>query len=303
MTNTMIKRLLFLVVVVGATLRSFGFEDKQVTFKRNFTFGLGDHIALDLAVARGDVDISFSRAGELSVVASVRSIEDKDIPENFFDRVLTVELAGNHAKIKCGVDNKDLKISYKIGVPDWIEINAAVDNGKLSIGGVTGPVKAIVGVGDIRAVYITSNLEARTGKGNITIIRVGDAAKAETGSGNINMRDIGPASTATVKKGVGRVEMDGISGSFTGSTDAGDLDVKGGVFGDWELKSTSGDIRILIPESKFDIDAATHSGRLYIESDDIKPPKEGAAQECRQQVNGGGKLVRARSESGAIYIK
>lgn len=275
-------------------------------FKRTFTLNPSDHIVLDVAVAKGDVTILYSHAGEISIVATARSSEQKDIPQDFFDRSLAVERDGNHVRIKSKPSSSDtaLRISYLVSVPDWIEVNSFVENGKQLIQGVRGPVKAVSGSGDIKATYITTSLEAKTGGGNITVIRVGSAAKVETGSGNIKLKDIGPGSTATVMKGRGRVEMDGVSGSFAASTDAGELDARGGVFGPWDLKSVSGNIRVgIAAESKFDIDAATSSGTLEIEKDDIGAPQDANPRECRRAVNGGGQLVRVRSDSGTIFIQ
>jgi len=58
-----------------------------------------------------------------------------------------------------------------------------------------------------------------------------------------------------------------------------------------------------VPESKFEIDAATRTGVLSIENDDIESTQNCNRRECRQKVNGGGKMVRARSESGAIVVE
>jgi hypothetical protein len=98
--------------------------------------------------------------------------------------------------------------------------------------------------------------------------------------------------------------MDGVSGGFSGSTDAGELDAKGGVFDDWDLTSVSGNIRIgVAAEQKFDLDVATRSGSLLIENDDLDALPDAKARECHQKVNGGGKYVRARSESGTIFVR
>jgi hypothetical protein len=303
----MSKRLLFLIAFSCATHVSLVCADEQAQFKRAFALAPSDHMILDVEIGNGDVTVAYRHAGEISIVATARSLDGKGVPDDFFEHSLKVERNGNHVEVRTlpgtAFSGRALKISYAIDVPNWIEVNSKVESGKQSIAGVMGPVKIASGSGDIRVSYITTTLEAKTGKGNITVIRVGSAAKVETGAGNINMKDIGPASTATVVKGTGRIEMDGVSGSFSGSTDGGELDAKGGVFDDWDLKSVSGNIRIGVAvEQKFDLDLATRSGALLIENDDVKVlPEE--ARECLQEVNGGGKLVRARSESGTIFVR
>lgn len=283
------------------------FAEAKVEFHRTLELAPSDHIILDVSIPDGDVTISYSHAGEISVSATAQAYEGK-VPADFFTHGLVVRRDGQHVKVqfnsKGASSGQSPHVSYTIDVPNWIEVNSNVGNGKQLISGVMGPVRAVSGTGDVTVQYVTNTLDAKTGRGDITVIRVGTAAKVETGSGSIEMKDIGPSSSASVKKGVGRVNVDGISGSFSGSTDAGELRVAGGVFDDWDLKSASGNIYIGTgEESKFDIDVATESGRLSIENDDVTAPKDPNARSCQQKVNGGGKLVRARSVSGTIYIQ
>jgi len=293
------------VLLSGALWSGLVFAEAKVEFHRTLALAPSDHIILDVDVPRGDVTISYAHAGEVSVAATAQ-VSEGAIPTDFFDRGLTVERQGDHVKVQFKSDDTHLtpRIAYTINVPNWIEVNSSVGTGKQSISGVMGPVRAVSGGGDVHVLYITNDLEVKTGRGDITVIRVGTAAKVETGSGSIDMKDIGPASSAIVRKGGGKIAVDGVSGSFTASTDAGELRVAGGVYDNWELKSGSGSIYIdLGEESSFEIDAATRSGQLSIDNEDMKVPKDPNTRECHQKVNGGGKLVRARSTSGTIFIR
>jgi DUF4097 and DUF4098 domain-containing protein YvlB len=295
------------VLLSGCLWSSLLFAEAKVEFHRTLSLAPSDHMILDVDVPRGDVTISYAHAGEISVSATAEGSAGA-IPTDFFDRGLTVEREGEHIKVQFRSNGatvpENSRIAYTINVPNWIEVNSSVGTGKQAISGVMGPVKAVSGSGDVNVLYITNDLEAKTGHGDITVIRVGTAAKVETGSGSIDMKDIGPASSATVRKGVGKIAVDGISGSFTASTDAGDLRVAGGVYDNWELKSGSGSIYIEPGEdSSFEIDASTRSGRVSVENEDMEVPKDPNIRACHQKVNGGGKLVRARSTSGTIFIK
>ena len=295
------------VLLSGALWSGLVFAEAKVEFHRTLALAPSDHISLDVDVPLGDVTISYAHAGEVSVAATAQ-VSEGAIPTDFFDRGLTVEREGDHVKVQfksAGAPLHDSpRIAYTINVPNWIEVNSSVGTGKQSISGVMGPVRAVTGGGDVNVLYITNELEAKTARGDITVIRVGTAAKVETGSGSIDMKDIGPASSAIVRKGGGKIAVDGVSGSFTASTDSGELRVAGGVYDNWELKSGSGSIYIDPGEdSSFEIDASTRSGRLSIDNEDMKVPKDPNTRECHQKVNGGGKLVRARSTSGSIFIK
>jgi putative adhesin len=293
------------LLALGALRSGLLFAETTAEFHRTLPLAPADHIVLDVAVPTGNVVISYAHAGEISVSATARA--EGKIPTDYFDRRLVVEREGEHVKVQFNSKNApaddNLRIAYTIDVPNWIVVNSNVGTGKQTISGVMGPVRAVSGSGNVKVLYVTDALEVKTGRGDITVIRVGAAARAETGSGNINMKDIGPGSIAAVRDGPGRVDVDGISGSFTGSTDAGELHVAGAVYDTWELKSASGNIMIgVTAESKFDIDAVTSSGRLSVDNDDIDMPNGANPRACHQKVNGGGKLVRARSVSGTIFI-
>ena len=310
----MIKHILRFAILAGIANGLLVFGEDKVEFKKSVPLAPADHMILDVTVPKGDVSIQFRHAGEISVTASAFTTDGKDLPGNFFDTSLKVERQGDHLKVSATSNDlsakPSVKIAYTIGVPDWIEVNSTIEkDGNQNIAGVRGPVKVASGHGDIKILYVTTTLDAKTGSGNITVTRVGTAAKVETGAGNIKIKDIGPSSVAIVKKGHGRIEMDGVSGSFTGSTDAGELEAKGAVFEDWNLTSTSGKISIEIgggeggEEPKFDVDAISKSGMFLSENEYLKPCRVAAVHECHQKVNGGGKVVRARSQSGDIFVR
>ncbi|HLY97913.1 MAG TPA: DUF4097 family beta strand repeat-containing protein [Candidatus Angelobacter sp.] len=309
----MIKHILRFAILAGIAHGLLVFaEDDKVEFKKSVPLAPADHMILDVTVPKGDVSIQFRHAGEITVTASASTTDGKNLPDNFFETSLKVEREGNHLKVAAAPSALSAKptvqIAYQIGVPDWIEVNSVVENGNQTVAGVRGPVKVASGHGDIKILYVTTTLDAKTGSGNITVTRVGTAARVETGAGNIKMNDIGPSSSAIVKKGHGRIEMDGVSGSFTGSTDAGELVAQGAVFEDWNLTTISGKISIAIGEGeggaepKFDVDAITKSGQFTSENEYLKPCRVGAVRECHQKVNGGGSVIRVRSQSGDIFI-
>jgi hypothetical protein len=310
----MIKHILRFAILACITHGLLVFGEDKVEFKKSVPLAPADHMILDVTVPRGDVSIQFRHAGEISVTASAFTTDGKDLPDNFFDTSLKVERQGDHLKVSATPSDLSakptVKIAYTIGVPDWIEVNSTIEkDGNQNIAGVRGPVKVASGHGDIKILYVTTTLDAKTGSGNITVTRVGTAARVETGAGNIKMKDIGPSSAAIVKKGHGRIEMDGVSGSFTGSTDAGELVAQGAVFEDWNLTSASGKISIEIgggeggEEAKFEVDAITRSGMFLSENEYLKPCRVAAVHECHQKVNGGGKVVHARSQSGDIFVR
>jgi DUF4097 and DUF4098 domain-containing protein YvlB len=196
-----------------------------------------------------------------------------------------------------------LSIQYKIDVPTRTEVSSTiVGAGNQTLIGIMGPARVVTGSGDITISYIGSGLvRARTEQGKISCVRVAEL-EAETGSGNITLLEDGP-SKAMVKKGSGTIDVGGAKGRFTGSTDRGDLHIKAVPWDDWLLSSTSGNIRIeLPPKARFELDAATKAGEISLERVDMDKPDTVASQYHRT-VNGGGKRIQVRSDSGNIFIE
>jgi len=88
-----------------------------------------------------------------------------------------------------------------------------------------------------------------------------------------------------------------------GSTAGGDLHVKAAPHDYWRLSSVSGCIRVELPQTaRFEVDATTNLGDVLIGRDDIEKPNK-PVRNLRQKVNGGGKRIEARTESGKIVIQ
>ena len=280
---------------------------KSPGLERILTVGLGDPVILDIAVSKGNVTIAYSRDGQVSICALAQDASGKDVSTEYFGSTLTIEQANNHIAIQKLPDSAYLdlepNVSYKIDVPFRTEVRSAISGaGNQTVIGITGPAKIVTGLGDINVSYVRFGLvHAETAKGRISCTRVSQV-EAETGSGNITLMEDGP-SRATVKKGFGRIEVGGARGSVIGSTDRGDLHIKAVLWDDWQLNSTSGNIRIeLPPGAGFEADVATNAGEVSVARANIDKP-DGASRRWRQKVNGGGKRIQARSDAGNIFIE
>jgi DUF4097 and DUF4098 domain-containing protein YvlB len=291
-------------------------------FRRTLTVTSTEPVALDIEVSRGDVQILYSRDGQVSITGFAQA-SGGPLDSNFFKTVLTIEQRGNHLKIR-HVSNpaypeEAFNVLYRIDVPYRTEVISKVNNGRQTLSGIMGPVKVVTHKGDIKASYISKGLqaevdsgnldlevigehvEAKTGNGNISCTRLAQGITAETEDGDITLMVVGP-STATVKNGTGRIDAGGVRGTFIASTYAGNLHVKAVPHDDWQLNSTSGNIRFELPPAvKFELDASTNSGEFQVNRDDLATPRSDV-RHLHQQVNGGGKHIQAHTENGRIVI-
>ncbi len=283
-----------------------GASGQSPSYQRTFPVELKDAVALDIRVSKGDVTVSYNRDGQVSIYAFALDARGKSVSKEFFESTLNIEQTNNRIAIR---DNPHdispdaaLKISYKIDVPFRTEVRSVIlGAGNQTVLGITGPATLITGIGDIEASYVRSGLvKAETGKGKISCTRVAQV-EAETGSGSITLMEDGP-SKATVKKGMGRIDVGGARGGFQGSTDRGELHIKAVPWDDWQLNSISGNIRVeLPPGAGFEVDIATTSGEIAIGRGDMER-SDAVDHRYHQKVNGGGKLIQVRSDTGSVSI-
>jgi len=299
------------------------FTQSASEFQRRLQVDTHVPVLLDVQLSKADVQIAYSRDEQVSITATVQAPIGAKASSEFLASALTVEQQDNHIRIShsdnAGTTSKT-GIVCRIDVPYRTEVRSIVQNGKQTVTGILGPVKTEIKNGDVKISYISKSVEAesgsgnlalqmiggrveaRTGNGNISCIRAAEGVIAETGDGDIILAVVGP-SKATVKNGIGRIEVGGARGSFSGSTAGGDLHVKAIPHDDWLLNTASGNIRVeLPPAARFEVDATANLGEILIDRNDIALPNE-KVRRLHQKVNGGGKHIDLRSNSGNIVIR
>jgi len=300
-----------------------GFAQSIREFHRTLTVAPTIPVSLDIEISRGDLEIAYSRDGEVAITAIAQISTSAKVEDDFLSTPLAIEQNGNRLRIRQssrpGSSEGETKVAYRIDVPYRTEVHSVVDKGNQKIIGVLGPVEAVTRRGDIKASYISKSLlaqagsgnldlqvigehvNAKTGNGNISCIRASAGVSAETEDGDITLMVVG-SSTATVKKGSGRIDAGGIRGTLSASSDTGELRVKAVPHDDWKLNSNSGNIRVeLPPSSKFELDATTNSGAVSIDRDDVEGA-DSATRHFHYRVNGGDKRIEVHTGTGRISI-
>ncbi len=292
-------------------------------FHRTLSVSNAEPVMLAIDISKGDIDIAYSRDGEVTITASAQSSDQNKIDETYFQIALGVTQVRNRISIQQTpnfiIPDDNLKLRYRIEVPYRTEITSSVKHGKQTVRGVTGPVD-LKGNGDVSVAYVSAtvtvelergNLDcqmigdrvvARSSTGNISAERLPKGIHAETGDGDIKLMVIGP-SEAKVHAGSGRIEVGGARDTLSAATDSGDIRVQAVPHADWNLNSNSGSIRLeLPPRAAFDLQASSATGKLQFDRDDL-PAVSPNARTLAQKVNGGGRKVAASTKSGAIWIR
>jgi len=291
-------------------------------FQQTNLVALQEPVILDVDIENGQLQILYSRDGQVSLSVSVPGSLEAWANTGSFVSPL-VEQKGNRISIRApdaGREQNAKTWLYRLDVPYRTEIVSRVGTGKQEISGIMGPVRAVTGSGDTRVTYVSQDVAARVGDGNLDLDVIGGQIQAQVLSGNISctraaqgitaeseqgditLIAIGP-SIAKVKEGSGRIEVSGARSSFVGSTDRGDIHVKAVVHEDWKLSSNSGNIRIELPSnSSFQLDASTAAGELRLDRD-VLQEVNADAHHINQTFNNGGKRIEAYTESGQVILR
>jgi len=300
------------------------FGQATAEFRRTLAVAPAQPVTLDVEITDGDLQIIYGRDGQISISATAKSSADTRLDDDFFSKVLTLDQKENHLIVRhaphATYPEAGITVLYRIDVPYRTEVTSTLNRGKQNITGILGPVKAVTRLGDITAAYVSKGLQARadngnldiqvigehveaqTGRGNISCSRVAQGVSAETEDGDITLMLVGP-STATVKKGTGRIDVGGARGTLVGSTDAGDLHIRAIPHDDWQLRSASGNVRLdLSRAAKLELDVSTTSGEVQVDREGIAMPNPDPHR-FYQTLNGGGKRIEVRTESGSIVIR
>ena len=324
-TQPFMRRLAWaaVIAIACAACARAAFAQSADEFRQTYTVLPAEPVTLEVEVASGNIQVVYSRDGEVAINGSARSSAGIEMG-HFFETVLTVEQRGNHFKLRHVSDKaypeQGIDVLYTIDVPYRTEVTAKVDHGRQTFTGIMGPVSATGTRGDIKASYISKGLQARlesgnlefqvvgehlealTRKGNISVERAFQGVSAETGEGDITLVVVGPT-TATVRNGNGRIDVSGARGKLTGSTSGGDLHVKAIPHDDWWLTSASGNIHLeLPPVAKVELEASTDSGEIQCDRDGSAVPNP-ASRQIHLKLNEGGPHIKAHTESGRIMIR
>src|SRR5450432_1218732 len=131
---------------------------------RTLTVTMSEPLTLEVDVSRGDVEILYGRDGQMSISGVARASANSSLDDNFFSSVLSVEQVGNRVTVRhvpnLAHGEEGVKVVYRIDVPYRTQLTSRVNQGKQTISGIMGPVKATTGNGDIKASYISKGLQA-----------------------------------------------------------------------------------------------------------------------------------------------
>jgi DUF4097 and DUF4098 domain-containing protein YvlB len=279
---------------------------------RTETFQTPGHVALDVRLGSGEVDVrtdevttttveldgheetleqarveSRERAGGFEVIVDLSKAQRRwGRGRDVFVRV-TVPLG---ADLECRSGSADIGGRGHLG-----SVDIETGSGEVDLDDLSGDAKISGASGDIEIASVAGEARINVASGDVEIESVGRDAHVNSASGDVTIREVGGG--LHVNSASGDVLVREVGDGASVNTASGDQEIGAVRQGSVSLKSASGDLRVGIKEgSSLYVDARSRSGEVSSELDVTSetPDGEGPLVELRANTMSGDiQIVRA----------
>ena len=269
----MTKRLLLLSLGFAfGSVAPVGAADRE--FTRTFPVHLGCTLQLD--TYRGSIAVVESDQSEVQVTLHMEiGSGNAEEAERVFGAVqLEAAEANNTVTVRARNpgetrvrfvwnDKYQIDLAWRITVPRRCNVDLATHSGGITVGSLTGQVRARTETGTVFLKRIDGAVEASTEVGDVVISRCSGAAKVRVLRGMIRVGTMG--GFTDLKNTTGDVEVLAARGGITASAEAGDVLVgfPRDTAGDAHLSTSGGSIHVKIdPAANCTVNASSVWGRV-----------------------------------------
>jgi DUF4097 and DUF4098 domain-containing protein YvlB len=241
---------------------------------------------LTLSADNARVQVIPGAAGRVSVRVTTTG---KRIPD---DVRVTASQNGNAIKVEVKEAHHFFHITsgsvvVNATVPSQADLDVKTGNGRVSLGAITGNLRAGTGNGRIEVTGAHGGIYLRTGNGRITASGLDGSLDAHTGNGSVHAS--GRFSALSAESGHGQVEVTVLPGSKMTSG--------------WEVRSGVGNLTVRLP-AQFSavLDGSTGVGRITVDF-----PVTVSGDLNRSSIHGrigqGGQTLRVHTGVGSVHIE
>jgi len=176
-----------------------------------------------------------------------------------------------HARCPFFIGFGNCSVDYRIQVPAGTPVRIRDSSGDLTVAGVRGEVDVRTGSGNVHVREVVGPVSATTSSGDVTLTRTEGDVRARTSSGNVIGEQLaGRRIEARTSSGDVRVEAVRTPPDSLTAT------------------SSSGDIRVVVPDEVYRVDANTSSGHVDLSlRQDLAAPRR----------------IEARTSSGDVVVR
>lgn len=198
-----------------------------------------------------------------------------------------------------------VRVSFEVTVPARFQVELETSGGDISVGDLTGEVKARTSGGDVEVGRIDGAVRVTTSGGNIRLRESTGTAALSTSGGNIEAGRVGGSAKLTTSGG--DIEIKAAAGGVLAKTSGGDIDARffGALTEDCELGTSGGDIAVKVPRAAgFQLDASTSGGSVKAAGLTLTIAQGGLGKsKLAGAANASGPMLKLRTSGGDIVIR
>ena len=246
--------------------------------RRDQTFAVGQHVALDIELPAGSVLLTAGESGTVSVSVDGSTPDAVDITQIGDSIAIRAKRRGRSAR---------LAVAVPVGTDVHVK-GASVD---IVARGALGALRVRSASGDVRADdVVRADVTLASGDTRLEIVR--DGADFRATSGDISLGRVGGRLSASLASG--DMSIDELAGDGEIETASGDVVVRRYTGGSVGVRTVSGDVRLGLPTGiRVQPEISTLSGKVVLPT-----PADGPAGGERRTVK-----LRLRTVSGDIRIE
>ncbi len=212
--------------------------------------------------------------------------------------------------------NGDVEIQSHTGAAEMagfnlnnVLVNSSTGRVTLDVGAKTVTATASTGAVSLEGGnrdYQSVELKANTGSVRAANIKSADTVTCTNHTGSVTMENV-TAKTLTADATTGRVILTGCSGTLTAENGTGSIEADMVDFGDIKLNTTTGSIRLRIPDKGFSLDAHSNTGSVNsdftIMGQITGKGRVRIGDDIKGQYGDGGPMITLSASTGSVRIE
>lgn len=243
----------------------------------------------------------------------IRASSEAEADELLKKLELTLEQHGNDVRAVARYERRSpgfhfgswppVQVDFEIETPAAFATELNTSGGGITVGDLTGKVRARTSGGSITLGRLGGAVDAGTSGGHISLAESGGPAELKTSGGNISVGRVnGPADLSTSG---GSIKIESAAGRLRAHTSGGSIraGITGALRDECSLSTSGGSVRVAVDRSAaFRLDASTSGGHVDAEGMTLTLEKASRGR-LAGAVNGGGPLLKIRTSGGSISVR
>jgi hypothetical protein len=281
------------------------------------TFPVQPGCTLQIDTYRGSVIVTESDAAEIAVIVQMEigGETDADVERVRSGLQLEMNAVGNTVAIRARNpresrirwvwrENEQIGLTYRVSVPRTCNVDVKTGTGSITIGNLSGRMKAQAEKGTLFLRYIEGSIDADVETGDVVVSRCSGAASVRLLSGTVRLGTIG--GPLMVINHSGDVEVMAARAGGTIATEAGTVTVgfPREIVAETRVTAAGGDVVAKIPaDARCRLEARAGFFGAVRCALPVQTTGGASKRKIVGTFNGGGPLISLRAQGGSVKIE